>query len=142
MPDIDPFTYAMPAKGKDTEFIAWANAHGYEWGYVDAMRQAGAQSRRIPIGWALAWLEHNRVMPHKHLAIREGFAYWCEHGTLPGLAMTDKQEEKLRDLCKRSNGVEFDAKNYRTQFDLPVDYVAGWVGKVFYGVDANGAASS
>lgn len=55
--------------------------------------------------------------------------------------MTDKQRAKLMALCE-GHGVEFNENNYRRSYDLPADYVAGWVGPVFYGVDANGVASS
>lgn len=144
MPNIDPFTYAMPDKGKDTENISFANAHGYEWGFLDASRQAHKLplAKPIPDGWAYAWLEHMRVVRQRHMAIREGFTYWREHGTLPGLSMTDRQETALRDLCKRY-GVEFEAKNYTTAYDLPIEYVSGWIGdRIYVGCDADGVISS
>ena len=56
--------------------------------------------------------------------------------------MTDKQENAIRRLCNR-HGVEFDADNYSPTFDLPSDYVAGWIGdSIYVGVDANGNISS
>lgn len=148
MPNIDPFMYAMPGKGNDTENIAFANAHGYEWGYVDAMRQAHKLplAKPIPDGWAHAWLQHMRVLPARHMAIREGFAFWREYATLPGLSMTDRQENALRDLCARYK-VEFKTENFTPTFDLPIEYVAGWIGEIGYGgiyvgCDADGSISS
>jgi hypothetical protein len=55
--------------------------------------------------------------------------------------MTTKQRDKLWELCGGSN-VPFNEENYKSTFDLPHGYVAGWVGKVYYGVDPEGRASS
>lgn len=59
--------------------------------------------------------------------------------------MTDAQELTLRRLCDGYN-VPFDRSHYTPQFDLPGDYVAGWVGgrpgTIYVGVDAHGSASS
>lgn len=70
--------------------------------------------------------------------------------------MTDAQVATLTALCKRY-GVEFVAEHYSPQFDLPDDYVAGWIGgtdhglvdgkrtnatTIYVGVSAEGDASS
>lgn len=59
--------------------------------------------------------------------------------------MTDAQRAALTRLCERY-GVEFDASHYRATFDLPSDYVAGWVGgtagTIYVGVSPDGRVSS
>lgn len=55
--------------------------------------------------------------------------------------MTDAQRAALTSLCERY-GVEFDASHYRPTFDLPSDYVAGWVGTIYVGVSPDGRVSS
>lgn len=54
---------------------------------------------------------------------------------------TVKQLVAVRALCKRYN-VEFKGENYVKQFDLPDDYVAGWVGPIYIGCDSEGRISS
>jgi len=59
--------------------------------------------------------------------------------------MTRQQRDRLVTLCV-SYGVEFDPMHYQSMFDLPHDYVAGWVGgrpgTIFVGVSPEGEASS
>lgn len=61
--------------------------------------------------------------------------------------MTDAQELTLRRLCARYK-VDFREYHYAPQFDLPADYVAGWIGgndgrrPLYVGVDGEGNASS
>lgn len=59
--------------------------------------------------------------------------------------MTEAQKAKLIQLCERY-GVPFVAEHYRPQFDLPADYVGGWVGgepgTIYVGVDSEGRAHS
>lgn len=55
--------------------------------------------------------------------------------------MTDAQREKIRYLRTRvGESLNFD--EWKPMFDLPEDYVAGWAGGVYYGVDKEGRASS
>lgn len=53
-----------------------------------------------------------------------GFSPWGERGL--GI-MTQAQREALSNLCARYH-VAFNESDYTPQFDLPVGYVAGWVG--------------
>lgn len=64
--------------------------------------------------------------------------------------MTEAQEAALQDLCSRY-GVEYSAEHYAPRFDLPADYVAGWVGgyeiqesqpTIYVGCDGEGRISS
>ena len=55
--------------------------------------------------------------------------------------MTDEQRAALVELTERFN-VPFDPDNYRPTFDLPSDWVAGWVGPIYVGVDPEGRVSS
>ena len=61
--------------------------------------------------------------------------------------MTRRQEASLRALCARY-GQEFRFRDYGFRFDLPVGYVAGWVGgsggsqPIYVGVDPEGRVSS
>lgn len=60
--------------------------------------------------------------------------------------LTMAQYVALRGLC-HSYGVDFDTSDYGPQFDLPADYVAGWVGgigskKIYVGVSGDGEVSS
>lgn len=55
--------------------------------------------------------------------------------------MTPPQEAALRDLCRRYH-VPFDPKEYHVRSDLPPGYVAGWVGPIYVGCDADGRISS
>jgi len=41
--------------------------------------------------------------------------------------MTEAQDAALRDLCARY-GVDFAPSHYTPKFDLPPNWVAGWVG--------------
>jgi len=55
--------------------------------------------------------------------------------------MTDAQEARLRTLCT-NYGVVYDPTSYKPTFDLPSDWVAGWVGPIYVGVDPDGHAHS
>ncbi len=55
--------------------------------------------------------------------------------------MTPAQEVALRRLCENYK-VPFDPKEYHPKFDLPPGYVAGWVGPIYVGCDADGRISS
>lgn len=59
--------------------------------------------------------------------------------------MTEMQKAKLIVLCMRY-GMDFDASHYGPTFDLPSDYVAGWIGgqpgTLYVGVSPTGEASS
>jgi len=55
--------------------------------------------------------------------------------------MTDAQRNALTNLCDRYS-VPFKEEEFHPQFDLPDDYVAGWVGPIYVGCDAEGAISS
>lgn len=68
----------------------------------------------------------------------------------PERKLTEAQEAALRDLCSRY-GVGYSAEHYASRFDLPADYVAGWVGghevqetrpTIYVGVDGEGRVSS
>lgn len=80
---IDPFQY--PGPRNECEAISFANAHGYEWAYLDTMRRAGRNPRHVPDGWPFAWLQYCRSR-RRSMAIREAFDYWQENATLPGLS--------------------------------------------------------
>jgi len=77
-----PFRFAGPSGERET--ITFANANGYEWSYLDTCRELGADPKRVPDGWAYAYLEHSRRVPGR-MAIREAFRAWRDTGTLPGL---------------------------------------------------------
>ena len=53
----------------------------------------------------------------------------------------DTQATALRTLCERFN-VPFIPGNYRPTFDLPSDWVAGWVGPIYVGCSPEGEISS
>jgi hypothetical protein len=55
--------------------------------------------------------------------------------------LTDAQERSLRALCQRYR-VEFTPAGFHRRFDLPSEYVAGWVGPIYVGCDAEGRISS
>jgi hypothetical protein len=55
--------------------------------------------------------------------------------------MTDEQIVALAKLCDRYN-VPFRMQDFAPTFDLPSDYVAGWVGPIYVGCDADGRISS
>ena len=60
--------------------------------------------------------------------------------------MNDKQRAALIDLCERYD-VEFNENDYHPEFDLPADYVAGWIGgslagRLYVGVSSDGQVSS
>ena len=64
--------------------------------------------------------------------------------------MTEAQDKALRDICARYH-VSYRASDYRPTFDLPSDYVAGWVGgyevqtehpTIYVGCDPEGNISS
>jgi hypothetical protein len=55
--------------------------------------------------------------------------------------MTDAQRTALTNLCDRYS-VPFKEEEFHPRFDLPDDYVAGWVGPIYVGCDAEGAISS
>jgi hypothetical protein len=60
--------------------------------------------------------------------------------------MNQVQEEALRSLCERYK-VPFNREDYRPTFDLPSDWVAGWVGgqghrKLYVGCSPEGRISS
>jgi hypothetical protein len=55
--------------------------------------------------------------------------------------MNGNQKLALQDLCKRFH-VEFVEDQYRPVFDLPSDWVAGWVGEIYVGCDPSGSISS
>jgi hypothetical protein len=55
--------------------------------------------------------------------------------------MTEQQATALQSLCERY-GVPFEPANFHQRFDLPSDYVAGWVGPIYVGVSADGDVSS
>jgi hypothetical protein len=64
--------------------------------------------------------------------------------------MTEAQETALRGLCERY-GVEYAAAHYHPTFDLPPDYVAGFIGgweiqkehpTLYVGCDGEGKISS
>lgn len=57
------------------------------------------------------------------------------------MVMTEAQETALRNLCERFN-VEFSTDNFHPTFDLPSDWLAGWVGTIYVGVSPDGAVSS
>lgn len=80
---IDPFTYTAPKSHNET--ITFANANGYEWAYLDTLRQIGREPQRVPDGWAFAWLEYTRRNPNR-MAIREGFQHWLNYASLPRLS--------------------------------------------------------
>ncbi len=51
--------------------------------------------------------------------------------------LTEQQERALRNLCERYH-VTYDAADYTPQFDLPLGYVAGWVGGIAGHQGSNG----
>lgn len=56
--------------------------------------------------------------------------------------MTDKQELALRRLCDRYK-VPFDSENWHRAFDLPNEWVCGWVGtNIFVGCSPEGEIHS
>lgn len=62
--------------------------------------------------------------------------------------MTDNQFLTLARLCERYK-VVFDREHYQPQFDLPSDWVAGWIGgpdhagkTIYVGCDPDGHCSS
>lgn len=62
--------------------------------------------------------------------------------------LTMSQYVALKSLCHRY-GVEFNTSDYGPQFDLPPDYVAGWIGgidskarTIYVGCDGEGRVSS
>lgn len=67
-----------------------------------------------------------------------------------GTHLNGKQEDALRALCDRYR-VPFSARDFRSAFDLPAGYVAGWVGghaiqqsrpTIYVGCSPEGAISS
>lgn len=83
MTRVNPFEFEA-AKG-EAESITFANGYAYEWAYLDTCRENGVDPKRVPDGWAFAWLEYTRRNPSR-MAIREAFRTWRDTGTLPGLA--------------------------------------------------------
>ncbi len=81
---VDPFTFASP-RSRD-EVITFANGHAYEWSYLDTCRELKVTPRRVPDGWAFAWLEYTRRATTHRMAIREAFRMWRDTGMLPGLS--------------------------------------------------------
>lgn len=55
--------------------------------------------------------------------------------------MTDAQREALTALCGRYN-VPFNEADFGPTFGLPAGYVAGQVGPIYVGCDADGRISS
>lgn len=80
---VDAFAYAGPRDAGEN--ISFANANAYEWSYLDTCRENGVDPKRVPDGWAYAWLEYTRRATTYRMEIREGFRTWRDTGSLPGL---------------------------------------------------------
>lgn len=57
------------------------------------------------------------------------------------VTMTEAQRIALQNLCERY-GVQFVPSNFRSTFDLPRGYVAGWVSNLYVGCAPDGSISS
>lgn len=85
---VNVFRYEPPA-GEGARLVdetrVFANAHGYEWSYGDTCRRCGVRPRKVPEGWAYAYLEYTRRATTYQMAIQDAFDLWLDTGTLPGL---------------------------------------------------------
>jgi hypothetical protein len=93
---VKVYKFAMPRNW--LEVTSFANANGYEWGYLDGCRKAQVQPDPIPDGFCYAWLEYvRRHLTTSRMAIREGFTEWCSTETLPGLPL-DKALDTVMEM--------------------------------------------
>jgi hypothetical protein len=79
---IDSFKYEGPRT--EIECNMFGVASGYEWAFQDYASASEGLHKRVPAGWAYAWLEYNR-RNESRMSIQMAFPMWRADGTLPGL---------------------------------------------------------
>lgn len=79
---LNPVKYDSPANPEESAHVVAAMY--YVCSYYDTCRENGVTPVTVPDHFHFAWLEYKRRATHA-MGLREGFRYWREHGTLPGL---------------------------------------------------------